>query len=142
MRRFIIALAFIAGLLAPSVAEAQQLGCDQKPFVYDASTNGITKLNSSAQQPQAGAAIFICGYVIFAAGTVNVDLRFGTQTTNPCDTGATKLTPAYEMTTQNQVNDVSPFWRGMLVPSLNDLCINTSAGVPVQAIVYWALKSK
>lgn len=102
-----------------------------KSKVYDASTNGATLLVA------AGSDMYICGYSLFAAGTVNVDLRFGTQATNPCDTGATKLTPAYQFIAQTGVVDSSPYFRGMHVPANNQLCINTSAGVAVQAVVYY-----
>jgi hypothetical protein len=106
--------------------------CDNKA-VYDASTNGSTEL----QALTSGRTIYVCGYTILAAGTANVKLIYGTGTA--CATGSANLTPAYQLTTQVGIVDSSPFYRGMKTASANALCINTSAGVAVQAIVYYAI---
>lgn len=136
MRR-IIALAACAALLVSSLSlpssavispnGSDTYACKQAPF-YDASTNGATQLIA------AGGSIVICGFNFWAAGTVNVGLVFGTGTN--CATGTTKITPAYQLVTQTGVSDTATFFRGLYVPSGNALCINTSAGVAVQAIVY------
>lgn len=109
-----------------------KIQCD-KSVVYDASTSGRTKLISKVTSQK----IYLCGYVFFAAGTVNVDLDYGTQTTNPCDTGTTKLTPAYQLTAQTGISDNAGEFRGMGTAATQDICINASGGVAVQATVYY-----
>jgi len=104
--------------------------------IYDASTNGETVLVTSI----AGEQIYVCGFDILAsAGSVNVDLTYGATATT-CATGTTKITPAFQFTTSaGGIVDHLPVYTGLKpVPSGNDLCLNTSAGVAVQAIVYYA----
>jgi hypothetical protein len=148
MKRRLMVLSLIVlvfGLLVlgadPRAPQAQQFGgttyCNASK-VYDASTNGSTVLVASSSG--AGGSIYICGYTISSAAAVNVKLIYGTGTT--CGTGTTALTPAYnfQAVTTNAVPNVSDSasnWRGMTVPAGNDLCINTSAGNSVQAIVYF-----
>ena len=96
---------------------------------YDASTMGST------QMVAAGGAIYVCGYILWAAGTVTVGLDYGTGTN--CATVAGEVTPAFQLTTQTGINDPSPYFRGLSVPSGNALCLDTSAGVAVQAIVFY-----
>jgi hypothetical protein len=48
------------------------------------------------------------------------------------------MTPAWQLTTQVGLVDGSPFSRGLKTASANALCINTSAGIATQAIVYYA----
>jgi hypothetical protein len=104
---------------------------------YDASTNGATRLVASSTG--VGGPIFICGYTIGTNTATNVKLIYGTGTT--CGTGTTSITPAYTFAANTagyaSVTEASPFFRGLVVPSGNDLCINTSAGNAVQAIVYY-----
>lgn len=99
--------------------------------VYDASTNGATELVPLA----AGKQIYVCGYNILAAGTATVALKYGTGTA--CATNGVNLTPAYSLTTQVGVADSSPFFRGLVTPAGNALCLVTSAGVAVQAVVFY-----
>ena len=99
--------------------------------IYDASTNGATQLVALS----AGKKIYVCGYTIFSAGTVNVSLQYGTGTA--CATGATNILPAWELTAQTGVADSSPYYRGLAAIASNELCILTSAGVAVQAVVYY-----
>lgn len=105
--------------------------CDSTA-IYDASTNGSTELVALT----SGRTIYVCGYTIMAGGTVNVKLIYGTGTA--CATGSTNMTPAYQLTAQAGVSDQSPFSRGLKTASANALCINASAGVAAQAIVYYA----
>lgn len=125
----LVALLLIAGAVSVGPIEAQTVTprvCS-KAVVYDASTNGATQLVA------AGNGIYICGYTLFAAGSVNVNLGFA----SACTATLTALTPAYRFTTQTGITDPSPYFRGMFVPSGNALCINTSAGIAVQAVVYF-----
>lgn len=131
----LIALCLIAiGAVGWSVAPRAQgtnlpTGCD-KAVIYDASTNGATQIRA------AGSVIQICGYTIWAAGTATVKLVYGTGTN--CATGETAITPAFSLITQTGIVEASPYFRGMNAPSGNALCIKTSAGVAVQAIVYFS----
>lgn len=105
--------------------------CDSTA-IYDASTNGSTELVALT----SGRTIYVCGYTIMAGGTVNVKLIYGTGTA--CATGSNNMTPAYQLTAQAGVSDQAVFSRGLKTASANALCINTSAGVAAQAIVYYA----
>lgn len=133
MKRLLPAAALAAGLAmafaAPAAAQSA-LACN-KTAIYDASTNGATKLVTGAST----SPIYICGYQLFAGGTANVSLVTGTGTN--CATGQAALTPAFPLVAQGGVADPSPFWRGLVVNSSTDLCIKTSAGVAVQGVVYY-----
>lgn len=136
MKRLVIALAALFACMAFSGSAHAQIGsnCQASAF-YDASTNGSTKLVTGS----ATNRIFVCGFDFFAAGTANVKLVYGTGTN--CATGTTAITPAFQFTIQTGLVDPSPYWRGLTpVPLGNDLCINTSAGVAVQAIVYYLIQ--
>lgn len=128
IRTIALALAFL--LAAPIAALAQADSCRTSVF-YDASTNGSTKLVTGA----ATVEIFICGYTLVGGGTATVKLVHGTGTA--CATDETAITPAYSMVAQTVIPDSSPMWRGLRVPAAKDLCIKTSAGVAIQAIVYF-----
>lgn len=135
MRRITVTLALLFGLIAPAVAQgvspAQMFGCNQA-VIYDAATNGSTKLVTGTASQQ----IYVCGWNIFAAGTATVKLTYGTGGT--CGSGTTSVTPAFSLTTQTQNVDRTPFYGGIKpVPASNDLCLTTSAGVAVQAVVYY-----
>lgn len=121
---------------APGVAQYDQNGavlrhCNASA-IYDASTSGSTELVALT----AGKTIYVCGYSILAAGTVNVKLIYGTG--SACATGATNMTPAYQLVAQAGIVDGSPIYRGLKTAASNALCINTSAGIAVQAIVYYS----
>lgn len=116
---------------AQGVSPNQMFGCNQSAQ-YDASTNGATRLVPAATNKQ----IYVCGWNFNSAGTVNVNLEYGTGGT--CGTGTVNITPAFQFTAQTGNTDHLPVYTGIKpVPLLNDLCINTSAGVAVQAIVYY-----
>ena len=99
--------------------------------VYDASTNGKTQLVALS----SGKVTYVCGYTIFAAGTVNVSLSTGTGTN--CGSTSTNITPAFQLTAQTGAVDGSPFYRGLATTASQELCLVTSAGVAVQALVYY-----
>lgn len=131
--KFLFAPLLLLFVVSPAMAQQTNIGgatyCN-KSVIYDASTNGATQLIA------AGANIQICGFVFFAGGTVSVDLIRGTGTN--CATNPVKLTPAFPLTAQTGLSDPSPFFRGMGAPVNTEVCINTNAGVAVQAIVYYA----
>jgi hypothetical protein len=101
------------------------IGCDSN-IVYDASTNGSTQLVALS----GGTSIYVCAYSILAAGTVNVELDYGTGSN--CGTGTTKITPAYQLTAQAGMVESSPFFNGMKAPAGNALCAKTNAAIAVQ----------
>lgn len=107
------------------------IACDST-VIYDASTSGSTELVALS----SGKSIYVCGYSIIAGGTVNVKLISGTGTA--CATGSSNKTPAYQLTAQAGISDGAPFFRGLKTAVSNALCINASAGVAAQAIVYYA----
>lgn len=113
----------------PGRAETPSGQTCNRSKIYDASTNGATQIVAP------GGAILVCGYSFFSAGTVNFGLVYGTGTN--CATGQTNITPAYQFTAQTGMSDNSPFFRGMNAPPNNGLCVNASAGVAVQAVIYY-----
>ncbi len=116
---------------AQGVSPNQMFGCNQSAK-YDASTSGATKLVTGVSNKQ----IYVCGWNLLASGTVNVSLVYGTGGT--CGTGTTAITPAFQFTAQVSDVDHLPVYTGITpVPVNNDLCINASAGVAVQAVVYY-----
>jgi hypothetical protein len=134
------AIAFVALLAAiafkdhASAIPATQMFGSNQSFVYDASTSGATLIATAP----AGGQVFVTGYAFLGGGTVNVDLIYGTQTTNPCDTGPVKITPAYQLVAQAGIVDHPDFWTGLkVVPAGDQLCLNTSGAVAVQAIIYY-----
>ena len=141
MKRISLALAFgFAFLLSLAPVRAQQgigvspnqmFGCNQS-VQYDASTSGDTKLVTGVANKQ----IYVCGFDFFSNGTANVKLEYGTGGT--CGTGTHAVTPAFEFTAQTGVADHLPVYTGLPpVPVSNDLCINVSGAVAVQAIIYF-----
>jgi hypothetical protein len=132
--RLVLALLVAVLLTAvPRPAHAQLLSCTNTA-VYDASTTGATQLIAAA----ANAKIYVCGYVIWSNATANVTLQSGTGTN--CGTGTVNMTPAYRMasTTGVGVIDGAAQFRGMATTIGQALCINSSAAVAVQALVYYA----
>ena len=122
---------------APPAAIAQQVGnvnCSQY-VQYDASTNGSTRLFTA--NAASSNRVYICGYIInVGAVATNVQLKSGTGTA--CATGTSNITPNFVLNAYGQVNDPSNQWRGATSPAGNDLCIVTSAGNPVQAIIFYS----
>ena len=134
MKRIGILLVTLAALLLlGSPVRAQQLDCNQT-LLYDASTNGSTQLLTA----QTGRSIYICGYTIVWGGTATVKLVNGTGTA--CATNEAAVTPAYSGVAQTVVSDSSSFWRGLVVTPGVNLCIKTSAGVAVQALVFYTTR--
>jgi len=107
-----------------------QIGCTDTA-VYDASTSGNTELVALT----SNQVIYVCGYTIFSAGTVNVRLVTGTGTA--CATGEASVTPAFQLTSQTGAVDGSPVYRGLKSATSGALCLETSGAVAVQALVYY-----
>lgn len=117
----------------PGIAPNPDLlsACNQV-VIYDGSTSGESELIPGV----TGKNIYLCGFTLWSAGTVTVSIVWGTGSS--C-TGANKLTPAYQFTAQTGIVDHLPVYEGIGgIPSPNNICLNTSAGVAVQAMVYYA----
>jgi len=99
--------------------------------IYDASTNGSTELVALT----SGKTIYVCGLSILSGGTANVKLIYGTGTA--CATGAANMTPAWQLTAQVGLVQPNVPPAALATAASNALCINTSAGVPVQAMVHY-----
>jgi len=127
-----LASAVVAALL-PALAWAQ-VGPAVNPIQcnaaaqYSSSVAGTTQLVPLA----TGKAIYICGYDISAAAGSTLQLVYGTGSN--CGTGTTNVTPAF---TPTNTNDSSPFFRGLLVPLSNALCLTQTGAVAVQALVFY-----
>lgn len=129
--RFAIA-AFLLVALA-GIAQAQTY-CDQSAF-YDASTSGATEMVAA---PAGNGRIFVCGYVVYAAGSAtNVGLVYGTGTN--CATNLTKITPAWPLGANGGLAENNANWVGILIPAGKALCVNTSAGNAVAARISFKL---
>jgi hypothetical protein len=135
IRLWLILAAFLAVTAAhaqnsPGVSPNQMAGCNQS-VIYDASYAGATQIVAA----DATGRIYVCGFTVWSAGTVNVDLVYGTGTN--CSSGTTQVGPAFQYTAQTGFTDHQPVYTGITpVPAGNNLCINTSQGVAVQAVVY------
>lgn len=125
MRRFLLGIALLFAIAAPAHA---QVYCDQTAL-YDASTNGATQVIAA---PGVNARIWICGYVVFTGSSAtNVGLVYGTGTN--CATGQVKLTPAWQLPANGGIAENNGNFVGLLVPAAQAVCVNASAGNPVQA---------
>lgn len=140
MKRIITVLALIAAICAAPAGHAQQQGsiyCSQN-VQYDGTANGSTRIFTA--NAASSARVFICGYTIQVGATAtNIQLRNGTGTN--CGTGTANVTPLFVLPVAGQLSDHSPVWRGLASPAGNDLCIFTSAGNPVQAIIYYTYQN-
>lgn len=99
--------------------------------LYDASTNGATVLVPGLGKNTA----YICGFTLWAGGTATVKFEYGTG--SACATGETAITPAFSLVAQTGLLDSSSAFRGLTVPPGKDICIKTSAGVAVQALLFY-----
>ena len=132
MRLIFALLTALALLLMPQPAPAQQNISCSNSAIYNANTNGATQLVAAI----TNARVYICGYTLWANGVVNVSLVSGTGTN--CGTGTVTLVPAYVFAAASQgITDGAGNFRGLGTAIGQALCINSSAGVAVQAIVYY-----
>lgn len=131
--KLLFASAFAFILLALAGARAQ-VGPANQPIQcnasaqYSSSTAGTTQLVPLV----TGKAIYICGWDVSAAAGSTVQFAYGTGAN--CGTGTTNITPAF---TPTNTNDSSPFFRGLLVPLSNALCLVQTGAVAVQALVFY-----
>jgi len=132
MRLVICLLAALLTAIPVRPAHAQVPISCTSTVNYDASTNGATQLVAAI----ANARIYVCGYVIWSNATANVQLQQGTGTN--CGTGTVNMTPAYRFASTTGVGvSVLGNYQGLSTTLSQALCINSSAGVAVQATVYF-----
>lgn len=136
MRRYLLAFAlWIAGCAAAFAQQTGPIYCGDAASAFPSSAT-TTKVVSKAAT--GTAKIYVCGWHVRAsAGTIQ--LVYGTQTTNPCDTGQVVISPLYPAATIG--DDQSSNWRGILVPNGNDVCVVTGTGTTAaEAFVYYLLQ--
>lgn len=113
--------------------------------IYDASTSGNTELVALSGTKH----VYVCGYELLAAGTVNLSLVAGTGTACASAASGTPstgtsgasaaLTPAWQFTTQTGKLSAYPAHGWLLdTGSANALCIKASGGVAAQAQVWYS----
>lgn len=125
-------LSYLFPAKADPVYQSQTIACTRSA-IYDASTNGSTKLVTGA----AASQIYVCGVTLMGGGTATVKLVYGSGVA--CATGENAITPAFSLVAQSVLVDHQTFYAGLTpAPAAKDLCIKTSAGVAVQAIIYYA----
>jgi hypothetical protein len=135
--------ALLLGLcLSPDMATAQgtttQRTCGQSiPSTPSAGTTALvgpgtftSPITAAQNLRDAANTIYVCGYVLSIAAASTAQFEYGTQTSTPCDTGTTPLSPIWPASTLLQ--DTSPVFRGMEVPAGSTLCILTTGTVLLQ----------
>lgn len=134
MRRFFLpVLALLSSLIfAPAFA---QTGAIPNQSTKISVATGATTLLIAA--PIASQSIRVTQFNLFAAGTGNASLEYGTQVSTACDTGATALTGVYTMTagTNTSVGDGSAVV--LNVPPGQQVCILTTASVLIAGSISW-----
>ena len=100
--------------------------------VYEASAQGLTQLVAAV----TGSKIYVCGYTLVGDATNRVGLVTGTGSN--CATGATNLTPLWAMVAQMVVTDSSTFYRGIITPASQALCIRSVLSASAQGIIYYS----
>jgi hypothetical protein len=94
--------------------------------------------STAAQQIVAlvsGKAIYVTAWDVMANGTSTFQLEYGTQTTNPCDTGTTALTGPYPLTAQAGLSKAGGLGAVLIVPAGKQLCAVASAAVQMSGSV-------
>jgi hypothetical protein len=134
--RFILGLIlalWTSAAFAQPVSPYGGLTCDSS-VTYDASAAAASEIVPA----RTGARIYICRIAFFVGATAtNVSLVYGTGVN--CATGTTNVTPAFRLAANSGIVLPSPVG-DIVVPAGNALCVNTSAGNPVEALVTYSQK--
>jgi hypothetical protein len=130
-RLILLSLALLSSLVfAPAFAQTGAI--PNQSVAISVATGTTTQL---VVAPIASQAIHVTQFNLFAAGTGNASLEYGTGST--CGTGTTALTGVYTMTagTNTSVGDGS----GVVlnVPPGNAVCILTTASVLIAGSLSW-----
>jgi hypothetical protein len=120
--------------LAPSLAFAQSGAIPNQSAKISVSTGTTTLLIAA---PIASQAIRVTHFDLFAAGTGNASLEYGTQASTPCDTGATALTGVYTMTAGTNTSNGDGSAVVLNVPPGQQVCLLTTASVLIAGSIAW-----
>lgn len=138
MKRAFLAIGLLlfslCGALAQGVSPAQMFGCNKAaPFTGNTGTTQLLVSSSGST-----AQIYVCGFDFTAAAASTAQLEYGTQVTNPCDTSATTITPALNVSATVPTVDHQPFYAGITpVPNGKQLCVAIGGTGPASGIVYY-----
>ena len=108
------------------------------PIIQADSSAKINTSSATTTQLIAGSSgqkIYVTRWDVIAGGTGNITLEYGTQTTNPCDTGTTTLTGAYPLVAQAGISNGGGLGSIYTIPAGNALCAVTSAAVQMSGSV-------
>lgn len=138
MKRFAYLAAAIA--LWATHASAQGLGatrsCERSTFV-NISTATTTQLVPVANDRNAGATIYLCGFSMTVGAADTVKLIYGTQTSTPCDTNAVTISGTLNFTAAGSFVMDSPIFNGMAIPAGNQLCaVTTTTGAVALQVLF------
>jgi hypothetical protein len=95
------------------------------------STAGTTQLVAGS----SGKKTYVTAWDVIAAGSGNITLEYGTQTSTPCDTGTTALTGPYSLAGQAGISKGNGLAPVFVVPAGNALCALTSAAVQMSGSI-------
>lgn len=135
------------GQAVPSTAVYIAAGSDGGLSAGTAATTGLISCNSSVAISAAssgnnqlvaltsGETVYICGYELVAAGTV--DVQFITGTGTACATNEFDETGAMPLVANSGLVSRSPFWTGMAGLAGDAFCIELSASVQVSGVLYY-----
>jgi hypothetical protein len=98
------------------------------------STATTTAVQVAAASAVAGRVTHIRAFLLVAAGATTVKFEYGTQGTNPCDTGTTALTGAMTLASGTQLSVAAPIDL-FIAPSGQQLCIVQTGSVQLSGFV-------
>jgi hypothetical protein len=116
MRSFLITL-----LISVSAAPAQ-LG----PAGQSAAINISRATTTQLVAPTGSTQIYVTAWDVLANSASGLTLEYGTKTANPCDTGTTALTGAYNFAAQSGISRAGGPQPLYVIPQGNALCAVTS----------------
>lgn len=118
------ALALVCALLFPGLALAQSpIGPPNQILCAGAKTFSGVSAATSLVSAVTNNWVFICGWhVTNTAASGTFQFEYGTQTTNPCDTGTTAVTPVFNVTSSAPSADHVDYAQ-IAVPRGNQLCV-------------------
>lgn len=111
------------------------LRCDNTA-IYDTNTNGKTQLVGLV----SGKIVYVCGIAVSQSTSTTVTVSLGSGTGTNCGSTYTAKTPAYPIQGPTSVAPIGLVLNNSPIPwfstaASEELCINTTAAVSVQAIV-------
>jgi hypothetical protein len=129
MKRFFLAA---VALLAATSAFAFEIAAGGGDINFTSTT---AQLLVAAQSNR----IVVTHYHLISAGTTNVSFEYGTQTTNPCDTGTVVIDGPMSLTAQAGLSPTSEAGVMPSVPPGKQLCVVSSASVQVGGSFVYSL---